>query len=157
MIIDETTARLIGAYVDGELTDAQRERARQLIASDPAASAYAASLMEIGMAIEGLPRLSMSPQALEMVYDRIDRLGDVVIARINRWAVGIAASILVLCSVALVSQSQGSAVTPAAAVESYALIPAGSDAAAETDAGAGNPEARMTQWMVSELSEEGEP
>jgi hypothetical protein len=101
------------------------------------------------VALSELPRHQLPDHVLDAMHARIDELGDAVIMRINRWAMSIAAAILIVCSLMLVRELSPvqTAASAEPLIDSVALM--STETAANTPA-----ETRLAQWIVSELHEQ---
>jgi anti-sigma factor RsiW len=152
-MIDPQTHIEVARYHDGELDAAQKAAFEKRLAGEPQLAAELARLRELSARLVAAPRPQIGAEVLAAVHQEIDQASvEVVIARISRWCTGVAAAILVACSVILFSNTHS---TQAAQTDplSAALVVLQTPT---TEATAGSPDAavetQITTWLAGDLA-----
>jgi anti-sigma factor RsiW len=69
---NDAFAELLSAYLDGELSDAERLRVEERLAEDPAAQAMLDELRQTSSALQGMPRETLGRDLLSAVWKDVD-------------------------------------------------------------------------------------
>ena len=145
-------AERLGAYGDGELSDAARAGMEEHLARCPACRAELNRLRALSHMLAAADEPAMPPAAMKRFHKAVDAMPMIELAHIAEVFGAVAASILLACSLWLLHarQYEGRA-SPLGRGDQIPVWETVAVARHETTVTA--PEEQLTQWIVQDLSE----
>jgi anti-sigma factor RsiW len=131
----------LGAYHDGELSGAGRAAMEQHLGQCPACAAELERLGRLSELLGAAAAPKLSPAAMQRLHNRVDTIPMADLRRVVEICGAIAASILLVCTIWLVTTRS-----------SVAAIPVWETVAVARQELATAPEEQLAQWMVQDLS-----
>jgi anti-sigma factor RsiW len=151
--MDHMTANArLSAYMDGELTAAERAAVEQHLAACSTCAATLRDLQLISQAVRGFPAPSVDAKLLQKLHKNVDQVGRRPVERFVGLLSGVAACLAVIGGLMLMQPANAAPVPPdrweghAVGIIDDNLVSTGSNTR----------EMAIGQWMVSDLSTRGD-